>query len=81
MFTRRSSHVRGASSSSTAPPQQVFTQGIVFTDREARRKFRQLSSRKIKATKWALLLVACVGIFPEEEGMMQHSRDKYFPQL
>ena len=28
-----------------------------------------------------VLLVACVGIFPEEEGMMQHSRDKYFPQL
>ena len=29
----------------------------------------------------ALLLVDCVGIFPEEEGMMQHSRDKYFPRL
>lgn len=28
-----------------------------------------------------LLLIACVGIFPEEEGIMQHSRGKYFPQL
>lgn len=28
-----------------------------------------------------LLLVAYVGIFPEQEGMMQHRRDKYFPQL
>ena len=28
-----------------------------------------------------VLLVACVGIIPEEEGKMQHSRDKYFPQL
>ena len=28
-----------------------------------------------------VLLVACVGIIPEGEGMMQHSRGKYFPQL
>ena len=53
MFTQRSSRVCGALSSSTALPQQVFTQGIIFTDREARRKLRQLSLRKIKATKWA----------------------------
>ena len=53
MFTRRSCHVRDGSSSSTAPPQQVLTQGIVFTDRGARKKFQKLTTRKIKATKWA----------------------------
>ena len=53
MFTQRSSRVRGGSSSSTAQPQQVFSQGIVFTDRGARKKFQKLTTRKIKATKWA----------------------------
>src|SRR3990170_8171664 len=53
MFTRRPSRVRGGSSSSTAQPQQVFTQGIVFTDRGARKKFQKLTTRNIKATKWA----------------------------
>ena len=53
MFTRRSSRVCGGSSSSTAQPQQVFTQGIVFTDHGARKKFQKLTTRKIKATKWA----------------------------
>ena len=50
---RRSTRLRGALSSSTEPPQQVFTQGIVFTDRGARKKFQKLTTRKIKATKWA----------------------------
>ena len=53
MFTRRSTRVHGASGSSTAPPQQVFTQGIVFTNHESRKEFQKLSTRKIKATKWA----------------------------
>jgi hypothetical protein len=53
MFTQRSCHVRGGSSSSTAQLQQVFTQGIVFIDRGARKKFQKLTTRKIKATKWA----------------------------
>ena len=37
----------------TALPQQVFTQGIIFTNREARKKFQKLSTRKIKAIDWA----------------------------
>ena len=53
MFTRRSSRVRGGSSSSTAQPQQVFTRGIFFADYGARKKFQNLTTRKIKATKWA----------------------------
>jgi hypothetical protein len=53
MSTKRSTHVRSASSSSTAPPQQVFTQGIIFTNHESRKKFQMLSTRKIKAIKWA----------------------------
>jgi len=53
MFTRRSSRVHGGSSSSTAQPQQVFTQGIVFIYHGGRKKFQKLTARKIKATKWA----------------------------
>ena len=37
-----------------------------------------MMSPRQRRQKFFLLLVACVGIFPEEEGMMQHSRDKYF---
>jgi hypothetical protein len=40
-----------------------------------------MRSPQQRRQKFFLLLVACVGIIPEEEGMMQHSRDKYFPQL
>jgi hypothetical protein len=53
MFTRRFARVRGASSSSTAQQQQIFTPRVVFTDREAKKKFQKLSARKIKKTKWA----------------------------
>ena len=53
LFTWRSSCVCGDSSSSIVQPQQVFTQGIVFTNRETRNKFQNLTTRKIKATKWA----------------------------
>jgi hypothetical protein len=40
-----------------------------------------MMSPRQRRQKFFLLLVACVGIFPEEEGMMLDSRDKYFPQL
>ena len=53
MSTRRSTRVCGASSSASAQPQQVFSHAIVFTNREARKKFLKFSTRKIKATKWA----------------------------
>ena len=57
MFMRRSTRVaRGeapSSSASAAQRQQVYTQGIVFTTREAKNKYKKLHERKMKTTKWA----------------------------
>ena len=57
MFTRRSARVaRGealSSSTEAAQRQQVYTQGIVFTNREAKNKYKMLHERKMKTTKWA----------------------------
>ena len=57
MFTRKSTRVaRGdapGSSANAAQQQQVFTQGIIFTDHEAMRKYKKLHARKMKTTKWA----------------------------
>ena len=57
IFTRRSARVaRGEATSSSmeaAQRQQVYTQGIVFTNREAKSKYKMLHERKMKTTKWA----------------------------
>ena len=57
MFTRRSTRVAHgeapSSSASAAQRQQVYTQGIVFTTREAKNNYKKLHERKMKTTKWA----------------------------
>ena len=57
MFTGRSARVaRGEATSSSmeaAQRQQVYMQGIVFTNREAKSKYKMLHERKMKTTKWA----------------------------
>ena len=68
MNMRRSTRVaRGETTSSStevAQRQQVFTQGIVFTDCEAKKKYKVLHERKMKTTKWVCLSTItklCIG--------------------
>ena len=83
IFTRRSARVAHGdapgSSMSAAQRQQVFTQGIVFTNREAMNKYKKLHARKMKTTKWACeSTIAKLGIINDFNLLCANARLHHF---